>query len=480
MIAPLRRWAARLLIFFGVLFLAMAFTVAIVVREIARDTGLDEALLPLFRAAYFIKEYHVEPIDRKKTKQHLLAGLIDNLDPHTAYLPPEETQSWQEDMLGSYGGLGIGLRPGKDKKTLVVRDVFEGGPASKAGLEPGDLIQAIDKEPVGKLSQGENLKRIRGPVGSVVTLDVQPKDGGARREVMVVRAPIELPIAQWTLLDSARGKILWLRQSNFGEDLVRQTAVAAIAAHKESEGKIVGILLDLRDNPGGLVSSAVGLSAFFGEPGALVVSSKGRDPDSNQHWLATMDDWSSSQPLGEDHVAVARRVAPWLAKAPMAVLVNRRSASASEIVAGALKDWKRAVVVGNDTFGKGSVQSVVPLGEGNGSMKVTTSRYYTPSGLAIQAVGVKVDVAVESALDRGLREADLPKHLKGESARESRGETLEIGPDGEPIAAAPIDVKDPKIAAELAMEEGRSTFSARLRPPGADPFVAAGVKALKL
>ena len=458
---------------FGGVALGGCALVAALAAEVARETGLADAAIPLLKAAYLLKEFYVEPIDPQLAKQRLLAGLLDNLDPHTAYLPPERSKRMAEEMQGSYGGVGMGAKAGAEKGVLVVTDVSGEGPAARAGIKPGDRILAIDGAPVDDRGWARNAGRIRGPVGSIVELKMAPKEGGAARVARLARAPIELPIAQWTLIDTERGKVLWLRESRFGEDLVRQTATAAMAANKEAGGKVVGILLDLRDNGGGLVSSAVGLAAFFGEPGALVVTARGREGQAAQRWSATLDDWSVGQNLGEDHVATARKAAPWLGSAPMAVLVNRRSASASEIVAGALRDWKRAVVVGNDTFGKGSVQSLIPLGEGNGSIKITTSRYYTPLGSAIQAVGVKVDVKVASALDRGLREADLPKHLARESAGAEPNPATEAA-EGEELS------QDSRIAAELAREESRATFSWRLRAPGGDPYVAAGVRALKL
>lgn len=480
MFATLRTWFARLFMVLGLIFLSLTVGLLVMVHNVARDTGLDNALIPLFKAAYFLTENYIEPIDKSSTKKRLLAGLIDHLDPHTSYLPPEDTKSWQENMLGFYGGIGIGAKPSPDKKTLIIRDVFEQGPAAKSGLKVGDAIIAIDGEMVYKHTQYENFKRIRGLIGSQVALEIAPKDGGASQTINVARAAIELPTAQWRLLDGADGKVLWLRESRFNEDMVRQTFVAILGANKEAGGNITGILLDLRDNPGGLITSAVGLAAFFGEPGALVVSSKGRGLVNEQKWMATREDWSHGTSSEEDFVAKARQAAPWLSKVPMAVLVNRRSASASEIVAAALKDWKRATIVGNDTFGKGSVQSIIPLGDGNGSMKITTSRYYTPLGRAIQAVGVPVDVKVDSLLDRGLREADLPQHLKGEVAKERRGDATKIGPDGELMPDNLIDIKDPLTAAELAIEDERTTFSSRLKAPGGDAFVAAGIKVLSL
>lgn len=479
MMAKIRLWTGRLLMIAGLSSIGIVCALAFIAHGIASYTGLDASIMPVLRAAYILHEYYVEPVDAKKTKQRLLAGLVDQLDPHTVYLPPQEVESLAEQLKGSYGGIGIGAQPSDDKKSLVIKDMADRGPARSAKLFPGDAIVAIDGHAVGGKSLQDNFKMIRGPVGTSVQLEISPHNGGPRRTVSVARASIDLPTAQWALLDlPGGGKAFWVRESRFNEAMIKQTYQAVIDAEAEAPGQIKAIILDLRDNPGGLVTAAVGLASFFGEPGSLVVTSKAREPSQSQEWRATLDDWAAADPGARgDTIAMARMAAPWLASSPMVVLVNRRSASASEIVAGALKDWKRASIVGNDTFGKGSVQSIVSLGAGNGSVKVTTSRYYTPLGQAIQAVGVHVDVAVASALDQGPKEADLPKHLKGESAAESLGEPPGSSGHG---AGKPFDPNAPGVAAELRVEEQRSTFSSRLLPSLTDAYLAAALKVVGL
>jgi carboxyl-terminal processing protease len=476
--AKIRLWAGRLLMIAGLSGIGIALGLLFIAHNIARETGLDTAILPILRAAYILQEYYVDPVDPQKTKQRLLAGLVDHLDPHTLYLPPKEAQAWSEQLKGSYGGIGIGAKPSEDKKSLIIRDMADAGPARVAKLSPGDAIVAINGHPVNGKSLQDNFQMIRGPIGTSVELEIASKNGTPNRKVKVERAAIDLPAAQWALLDVPGGKVFLLRESHFNEDLIKQTSMAIQKAEEQAPGQIKGLILDLRDNPGGLITAAVGLSSFFGQQGALVVTSKARDPAQNQEWHATPEDWIDADPGSkEDAVAKAIKSAPWLREAPMVVIVNRRSASASEIVAGALKDWKRAIVVGNDTFGKGSVQSIVPLGAGNGSIKVTTSRYYTPSGKAIQAVGVPVDIRVASMLDRGAKEADLPKHLKGEGASEVHGDPLDPDAKG---TAKPLDLKDPAVEAELILEEQRSTFSSKLNPSAKDAYLSAAIKALKL
>lgn len=477
MMAKVRLWTVRILMIMGLASIGVALGLGFMAYRVAQNSGLDSAIIPILRTAYILQEYYVEPMDSQQTKQRLLAGLVDHLDPHTIYLPPQEAKSWSDQLKGSYGGIGIGAKPSDDKKSLVIKDMTDVGPARSAKLAPGDAIVAIDGRAVSGKSLQDNFQLIRGLVGTSVELEVAPHNGGPHRNVNVVRAVIDLPTAQWSLLDVPGGKVFFVRESRFNEEMIKQTAKAALDAEAEAPGKIKGVILDLRDNPGGLITSAVGLASFFGEPGALVVTAKARDSSQNQEWHAVHDDWIDADAGSKDDtISLARKAAPWLAKAPMVVLVNRRSASASEIVAGALKDWKRATIVGNDTFGKGSVQSIVPLGEGNGSIKVTTSRYYTPLGKAIQAVGVSVDVKVASALDRGAKEADLPKHLKGEEAQESHGEALS-SLDAASGANKPIDVKDPAVAAELHAEEQRSTFSTKLTLSPTDVYLAAALKA---
>jgi carboxyl-terminal processing protease len=190
-----------------------------------------------------------------------------------------------------------------------------------------------------------------------------------------------------------------------------------------------------------------------------------------------VDDWSPTDSSPPDEVTNLRKEASWLIDAPMVVVVNRRSASASEIVAGAMKDWKRAIIVGNNTFGKGSIQSIIPLGNEHGAIKITTSRYYTPSGNAIQAVGVTPDVEVKSVLNRGIREADLPKHLNGEAKSKARKETDVDELDK--LSSKAADLQDPQLVNELSAESERSTFSQKLKPSDKDLYIQAAIKALR-
>lgn len=477
MFQKLKSWLANIVMIFGFLFITILIGMVILVHKIAEETGLDQAFLPVIKAAYLLKEHYVEPLNPQQTKERMIGGLVNNLDPHTMYLTPDDVKSFKEDMQGAYGGIGIGAKPSDDKKSLIIKDVQDKGPAALLGLKAGDKIFTIDGSPVEKNTMQENFKKIRGPIGSKVELEVLPEKSELRKKVKVERKAIELPTAQWALIDAPNdgGKIFVIRETQFNDELLPQTIKAIRAANKEAKGKIKGIILDLRDNPGGLITSAVGLSSLFGKPGALVVSARDRDPTTERKWRAMVDDWSPTEATPPDEVTNVRKEASWLIDAPMVVVVNRRSASASEIVAGAMKDWNRALIVGNNTFGKGSIQSIVPLGKEHGAVKITTSRYYTPAGKAIQAVGVAPDVEVKSSLDRGIREADLPKHLNGEAKTKKENDVEDL----DKLSTKAADMKDPQLLSELAVESERSTFSPKLKLSDKDLYIQAAIKALR-
>lgn len=468
----LRRILSVIIRVAGGVIVGLAVAVLFFVHKVAKDTGLEHALVPLWQASFMLQQHYVEPLDPKKTAERLLAGLINDLDPHSAYLSPEDIQSFDEQMRGSYGGIGIEPKAGRSGN-LQIGHVMPKGPAAEAGLRPGDRILAIDGKAVGsQVSNGApdlmaDFKRIRGPIGSVVELAVASPDASEpSRIVKVKRASIELPIVRWGLIDAPHGKVLWLRASQFNNELIPEAVAAIIEAQEESKGKISGIMLDLRSNPGGLVNAAVGLAGLFGERNAVVVSTRERNATEPHVWQVQRGELGyDTEQGGPDLIAKARSAAPWLKSAPMVVLVNRHSASASEIVAGALKDWGRASIVGNQTFGKGSVQNVIPLANNAGALKITTSRYYTPSGKAIQAVGVPVDVEVRTPLDQGLREADIPNHL---------GEKDGPRPQAEPLAPPPTAAEEKTSD----VEDGRASFSARISTSGRDPYIKAGLKEL--
>lgn len=472
----LRRVCLILLRVVGGIAVGLVIGTLFLIHKVAKDTGLDQAVIPLLQASLMLEQHYVEPLDPKKTSQRLLAGLVNDLDPHSSYLSPDDMQAFDEQMRGSYGGIGIEPKPsGPGSESLQIGHVMPKGPADEAGLRPGDRIIAIDGKPVGaELSNGmpdfmADFKRIRGPIGSMVELTVASSSAPSspERTVKVKRASIELPVARWGLIDTPKGKVFWLRAAQFNGDLLSEASSAIAQANQEADGKISGIMLDVRGNPGGLVNAAVGLAGFFGEPGAVVVSTRERNDPLPRVWRVGPGDLGyDTDSNSPDFVAQAKAGSPWLSSAPMVVLVNRHSASASEIVAAALKDWGRATIVGNTTFGKGSVQNFIPLANNAGALKITTSRYYTPLGKAIQAVGVHPDVEVSTPLDEGLREADIPNHL-GQSN----------GP--RPAIKGPSSISAPTQKTS-DVEDGRASFSPKISPSGNDPYLRAALKELAL
>lgn len=423
-----------------------------------RQSGLSESISPLLSAAMIVRGAYIEPMAPEQIKERLLSGLIDSLDPHSAYLPPASATAMRQDMSGSYGGIGVTARA-KDKH-LLIREVQPGSPADKAGVKAGDRVVSIGGKALKEDEFIEAFGSIRGPIGEPVTLGLSRE--GKSWEVSVRRAHIEAPTTQWGLLDlPGGGQALVIRSKQFTEKTISETH-KAIEAAMGSKTPPRALVLDLRDNPGGLLSSAVGLSSFFLAPGQQVVSARGRGESEPLVWRARASDWAND---GEaDLPSLAQAKYPQLASAPMAILVNSRSASASEIVAGALKDWKRASIVGVTTFGKGSVQSVYSLGQANGAIKITTSRYYTPKGSPIQAIGVPPDLTVADSSPQSYREADIPRHLKSETGRETRGDKK----------AAPETAE----TALLDDSKRQSSFSERLSLDPADPYLLKALEAL--
>lgn len=424
-----------------------------------RQSGLSDSISPLVSAALIVRSAYIEPMPPEQIKERLLSGLIDSLDPHSAYLPPATATTMRQEMKGSYGGIGVTARA-KDKH-LLIREVQPGSPAEKAGVRAGDRVVKIAGKTLKEDDFLEAFSSIRGPIGEPVVLGLSRL--GKTWEVSVKRAHIEAPSTQWGLLDLPEGgKALVIRSKQFTEKTVAETH-RAIEAAMSGKAPPRAVVLDLRDNPGGLVSSAVGLSSFFLAPGAQVVSARGREGTEPMVWRALASDWASD---GEDDLpSQARAKFPQLGSAPMAILVNSRSASASEIVAGAFKDWKRAPIIGVTTFGKGSVQSVYNLGAVDGAIKITTSRYYTPKGSPIQAIGVPPDLLVADATPQSYREADIPKHLKSETGKETLGDKKAAS---EQVETALLDDA-----------HRQSSFSDRLSLDPADPYLAKALEALR-
>jgi carboxyl-terminal processing protease len=356
-----------------------------------------------------IKSGYVEDVADKKLINEAINGMLSGLDPHSAYLDQDAFRELQVGTQGEFGGLGIevGMEDGYVKVVSPIEDT----PAFRAGLKPGDLIIKLDDTPVKGMTLNDAVKRMRGKPRTNIRLTIARKGEAKPFEVTLMRDVIRVQSVKSKMIEPGYG---WVRVSQFqehtGENLVKHIT----ALYKD--GPLKGLVLDLRNDPGGLLNGAVGISAAFLPAKALVVSTDGRTEDAKRKFIATPEDYLRGR--GEDYL---RGLPAGVKTVPMVVLVNGGSASASEIVAGALQDHKRATIIGTQTFGKGSVQTILPLGN-NTAIKLTTARYYTPSGRSIQAKGIEPDVQVDDPTQpvNRLREADLNKHLSNDREQAER------------------------------------------------------------
>jgi len=369
-----------------------------------------------------IKNNYVEAVDDKTLIDNAIAGMVSNLDPHSAYLDADAFREMQSTTQGEFGGLGIEV--GAEDGFVKVISPIEDTPAARAGVLAGDLIIKIDDTPTKGMSLSEAVKLMRGAPKTPITLTIMRADNPQPVVVHIVRDIIKVRSVRSKMLDDG---VAYVRISQFqektGSDLTRHLKELG------AKGAPKGLVLDLRNDPGGLLTSAIGVSAAFLPPDVLVVSTDGRTPDSRHKYLATPAEYAR----GEGNYLTG--LPGWVKTVPMVVLVNVGSASASEIVAGALQDHKRAKVMGNRTFGKGSVQIILPLSQDTG-VKLTTSRYFTPSGRSIQATGIEPDYVVADTADGDLfrlpREADLQRHLANNQSDEIKS-TLDA--DATPLPA---------------------------------------------
>jgi carboxyl-terminal processing protease len=353
-----------------------------------------------------VKSDYVEAVDDKKLITEAINGMLTGLDPHSAYLDQEAFKELQVGTQGEFGGLGIevGMEDGFVKVVTPIDDT----PAARAGLKPGDLIVKLDETSVKGMTLADAVKRMRGRPNTQITLTVVRKGEAKPIVVTLTRAVIKIQSVKSKLLEPGYA---YFRVSQFQEG-TGETLARSIEKHfKENQGPMKGIVLDLRNDPGGLLNGAVAVSAAFLPAGALVVYTDGRAEDAKMKLNASPENYLRGR-LKEDF---NRKLPAEVKTVPMVVLVNGGSASASEIVAGALQDHKRAVIMGQPTFGKGSVQTILPLGN-NTAIKLTTARYYTPNGRSIQAKGIMPDIPLDDGLSERaaslkLREADLTKHL---------------------------------------------------------------------
>lgn len=357
--------------------------------------------LDLFaRLLHFVESNYVEKVPPKKLIYGAIRGLMGALDPHTSFLSPEMYREMKIDTSGEFGGLGIEVSVKRGQ--LVIVSPIEGTPAERAGIRPGDRIVAIDGKPTRAMTLHEAVRKMRGPKGTKVKLTIARAGEKKPLEFVLVRDRIRVKSASGAMLEPGYA---YIRLKTFQERTARYLSEVLGRLERENKGPLRGLLLDLRNNPGGLLDQAVRVADLFLPGGLIIVTTKGRGRYQVERRFAR------SKP---------KSIAPY----PMVVLVNGGSASASEIVAGALQDHRRAVVLGTQTFGKGSVQSVIELEDGEGNkvgLKLTVAKYYTPKGRSIQEHGIAPDIVVHegtvpaSAPRARRRERDLQRHFRAES-----------------------------------------------------------------
>ncbi|MDZ4201685.1 MAG: S41 family peptidase [Gallionella sp.] len=373
-----------------------------------------------------IKSDYVEPVTDKKLINEAINGMLSGLDPHSAYLDAEAFKELQVGTQGEFGGLGIEVS--MEEGLVKVVSPIEDTPAYHAGIKSGDLIVKLDDTLVKGMTLNDAVKRMRGKPGSKIVLTVIRKDEPKPLSITLVRAVIKVQSVKSKLAEPNYG---FVRITQFQEHTGENLATALETLIKQNQGSLKGLVLDLRNDPGGLLTGAVGVSAAFLAKDALVVYTEGRSDDAKMRLTANPEHYLR----GNGKNDYLKNLPDSIKTVPLVVLVNGGSASASEIVAGALQDHKRAVIMGTQTFGKGSVQTVLPLGN-NTAIKLTTARYYTPGGRSIQAKGIVPDILVEDpAVSESafrLREADLDKHLTNGKEPEEKADTTGKRPQDTP------------------------------------------------
>lgn len=361
-----------------------------------------------------IKRDYVEPVDDKRLLTDAIKGMVSGLDPHSSFLDKKDFAEMQEHTQGKFAGLGIEIT--SEDGVVKVLNPIEDTPAARAGIQSGDLITRLDDKPVRGMTLDQAVRRMRGEPGTKITLTIFRKSEDRTFPITITRAEIKVQSVKAKFLDNG---VAYVRITSFQERTIPDLA-KKLNDLSAQNGQIKGLVLDLRNNGGGLLQGAVGVSAAFLPGDALVVSTKGQSEDAKQLFTANFNNYR----LSENRDVLAE-LPPVFKKVPMVVLVNAFSASASEIVAGALQDHKRATIMGKTTFGKGSVQTVRPL-SADSALKLTTAYYYTPSGKSIQAFGVKPDIPVDQNAEGDpddvliTREIDSEKHLKNKQSSEEK------------------------------------------------------------
>ena len=393
-------------IFIMLLVLGLGVQIAIGQNESESLENSDTEGLPIDELRTFtevfakIKNDYVEPVDDRQLLEDAIRGMLGGLDPHSSYLDTESYAELQEGTTGEFGGLGIEV--GMEDGFVKVISPIDDTPADRAGIKAGDLIIRLDDTPVKGMSLNDAVEKMRGKPGTDIVLTVVRDGEDKPLKITITRDVIKVKSVRSRTLEPGYG---YLRISHFQSHTTDDLRKELDNLKKENNDELNGVILDLRNNPGGILNAAVGVSDLFLEKG-LIVYTEGRVQDSHLRFNAKPGDSLNNKPI--------------------IVLVNAGSASASEIVAGALQDHQRAIIMGEKTFGKGSVQTILPM-TNNAAVKLTTARYYTPNGRSIQASGITPDIVVDKVklaqvddeFDGIIKEADLSGHLKNHQPKEN-------------------------------------------------------------
>ena len=419
-----------------ILFIFFIYAI-IPLKTINADTNRQETYkqLNLFGDVFQrVQEQYVEEVTDKKLIESAISGMLQSLDPHSSYLSADSYKDMQVKTKGKFGGLGIEITM-EDGVVKVVSPIDD-TPAAKAGMKSGELIIGVDGESIRGLTINESVSKLRGPVGSKVIITVV-RDKQDPYEIEIKRDIINIKSVKHNIIKN----IGYVRLTTFSDTTTSGLEKAITEIKKNIGNKFQGLILDLRNNPGGLLNQSISVADAFLNQGEIV-STQGRNDDDTSRVFAKKGDLINGQPL--------------------IVLINSGSASASEIVAGALKDHSRAIIIGTRSFGKGSVQSIIPLA-GNGAMRLTTARYFTPSGISIQAKGIEPDIIVEA----GATDFKKPKNnnrreenLRGALDKNKNSKETEIDSDSEkPLTPLEKLLQDNQISRAVDMIRGISLFN---------------------
>lgn len=380
------------------------------VASVNAEGEIYEELKLFSEAISLVRKNYVEEVKPKDLIYGSIKGMLGSLDPHSSFMTPEQYKEMQVDTKGEFGGVGIQI--GMKDGMLTVIAPIEDTPAYQAGIKAGDKIIKINNDFTKELSLQDAVSKMRGAPGSPVKITILREGWKETRDFTIKREVIKIKSVKSKILDDGIG---YIKINQFQE---QTSSDLSTNMDKLLKDNITALVLDVRNNPGGLLNSAIDVSSQFLSPGKLVVFIKDKKGEKIEY--------RSNKNAGNSTI-------------PMVVLVNQGSASASEIVAGALKDWNRAVIIGTQTFGKGSVQSVVPMNDGS-ALRLTTAKYYTPKGISIQSTGITPDIVVKTEMKNGekgrpvIREKDLERHLKN-------GEDIEDKPT-EPEEVVPIEMDE--------------------------------------